>query len=266
MQNRISLVITIIIISSSSLYPQFNKDEFLYRTRTIYHSLQVQGLDNFTSWVTSDLFLEDTKEIYNEEIYPLEIVWKNPNMLFYIRRALPTLENVEENNKAQELQMNMIQALKGLLIDWQRFCGGNILDDLPETYLVTTVNDSAFIEHENYENGKQIKVKMKFGLNGLCLKISVEFPDKNEIINTYPVFTLIGSKWLCTGWTVQTLRNHIVESGFIVKLRSRQMENYWIPERLNLQLQTKDAEDIRYVRTYIFKNIILNRELKFQKE
>jgi hypothetical protein len=56
-----------------------------------------------------------------------------------------------------------------------------------------------------------------------------------------------------------------VESGFTVKLRSRNMDGYWVPERLNLQLQTREAEDIRYFRTYIFKNIILNRKLTFQK-
>ena len=106
---------------------------------------------------------------------------------------------------------------------------------------------------------------MTFGFNGICLKISVAFPDKNEIINTYPGFKLMGNKWLCTGWTVQTLINGSVESGFVVKLRSRNMDNYWIPERLNLQLQTRNTEDVRYLRTYIFKNIILNRDLQFKK-
>ncbi len=265
MQSKIVIPIIMIILFSNSLYSQFNQEEFLYRVKTIYHSLRVQGLENFTCWVTSDLFLEETKETYKEELYPLELIWKKPNMIYYIKRALPDHPEAEQNRKSQEIQMNMIQALKGLLIDWQRFCAGNVLDDLPKTYLITTVSDTAFIQYENYENGKLIKVKMTFGLNGICLKLTVEFPDKNEVINTYPRFRLIGEKWLCTGWTVQTLKKGSVESGFLVKLRSRKIENHWIPERINLQLQKRGIDKTLYTRTYIFKNIVLNKDLKFQQ-
>jgi hypothetical protein len=264
MRSKLIIPIVLITLLFNSSYSQFNQEEFLYRAKTIYHSLGVKGLANFTCWVTSDLFLETTKETYKEEIYPLQLIWKNPNMFYYIKRVLPVQKEGEQNSKAQELQMNMVQMLKGLFVDWQHFCGGNILDDLPESYLITTDADSAFVQYENYENGKLIKVKMTFGLNGICLKVKVEFPDKNEVIVTYPGFKLMGEKWLCTGWTVQTLRNGYVESGFMVKLRSREIENYWIPERLNLQLQKKGADDIRYTRTFMFKNILLNKELTFQ--
>lgn len=265
MQSRRIYILLIIFIFSNSLFSQFKKEEFLYRAKTIYHSLRVQGLENFSCWVTSDLFLEETKETYKDELYPLEIIWKNPNMFYYIKRPIPQLPEIEQNNHINELQINMVQTLKGLIIDWQRFCGGNVLDDLPETYLISNVEDTVIIEHENVENGKPIKVKMLFGLNGICLKISVMFPEKNEIINTYPAFRLAGDKWLCTGWTVQTLKNGSVHSGFVIKLRSKEIENYRIPERMNLQLQTKDAEDMRYMRTYIFKNIVLNKDIKFKK-
>jgi hypothetical protein len=264
MRSKLISLIILITFLTNLAYSQFNQEEFLYRAKSIYHSLRVKGLENFTCWVTSDLFLESTKAIYKEEVYPLEVIWKNPNMFYYIKRALPVQKEGEQDSVAQVMQMNMVQTLKGLLIDWQHFCAGNVLDDLPESYLITTVEDTAFIQYENYENGKLIKVKMTFGLNGLCLKLKVEFPDINEIIVTYPVFKLMGEKWLCTGWTTQTLRNGSVESGFMVKLRSREIENYWIPERLNLQLQKKGAEDIRYTRTFIFKNILLNKELNFQ--
>jgi len=106
---------------------------------------------------------------------------------------------------------------------------------------------------------------MTFGLNGICLKLTVDYPDQNLVINTYPRFRLMGEKWLCTGWTVQTLIKGSVESGIMVNLSSREMENYWIPESINLLLQKRSINDKRYARTYIFKNIILNKELKFRQ-
>ena len=59
---------------------QFNESEILYRAKTIYHSLRLSGLDNFSGWVTSNNFIERTDNIFNQEVYPFEIIWKNPNI------------------------------------------------------------------------------------------------------------------------------------------------------------------------------------------
>jgi hypothetical protein len=105
---------------------------------------------------------------------------------------------------------------------------------------------------------------MAFGRNGICLYIAVEFPRNKEIIYTYPSYNLIDDKWLCFRWMVQTVKNGEVDSGFIVNIKPRNIDNYWIPERINLELQKKDTKSTVYSRTYIIKNIILNKELQFQ--
>ena len=265
MKNRLSMTILFIFVLSSALFGQFDKSEFLYRCKTIYHSLRLSGLDNFSSWVTSNIFLEATKDISDEEIYPLEIIWKNPNRIYYIKRPLPQVNNIEKQKEIQQLQLNMIQVLQGLLIDWQRFLAGNVLDDLPDTYLISTQNDTVFLQYESFKSGKNVKVKLLFGMNGLCLKIITSNTDKNEITNIYPAYTLIDDKWLCNSWTVQIYQNDTVESGFQVSMKSRKLENFWVPQRLSLALQKKDVENTLFYREYIFRNVVLNKDLEIIK-
>ena len=265
MRNKLSLILLFIFILSNAILGQFNKSEFLYRCKTIYHSLRLSGLDNFSSWVTSDIFLEATKDISDEEIYPLEIIWKNPNRMYYIKRPLPQVDNMEKQKEIQQLQLNMVQVLQGLLIDWQRFLAGNILDDLPDTYLISTQKDTVVFQYESFESGKNIKVKILFGMNGLCLKIITTDTDKNEITHIYPAYTLVDDKWICNGWTVQIYQNGIVESGFQVSMKSRKLENFWIPQRLTLALQKKEIENSIFYREYIFKNVVLNKDLEIIK-
>ncbi len=262
MKNSLKIVVLLIFIFNGSVQAQFNESEFLYRVKTIYHSLRLTKLDNFSSWITSNIFLEASKEISEEEIYPLEIIWKNPNQIYYIKRPLPQAGDNDKQNEIQQLQMDMIQELRGLLIDWQRFSAGNILDDLPEAYLVTAIDDTAFIEYEKFENGKNVKVKMYFGINGLCIKIITKYVHKNEVVYIYPVYILVEDKWLCNKWTVQMYQNGQVESGFVISLKSRKLEDYWIPQRLILQLQKKGIDNTWFIRDYKFRNVVLNKDLQ----
>jgi hypothetical protein len=262
MLKKYSSVILAVLIFSSVYGQSFNQEEFLYRVKTIYHSLRGQGVENYSSWVTSDLFLKRTRPIYNAELYPLELIWSVPNQIYYIKRPVPVIQDSLQIRQTSEWQMDMLQALKGIMIDWQRFFAGNILDEMPETFLVTTRDDSAYISYELNNMGQPVKVRLLFGLNGICLRTYVSYPDKKEEIYTYPSFRLIDNKWLCTGWTVQALKNREVESGYSVKLKFKKLENFWALERIGLQLQDVHKKDIIFTREYIFKNITVNRDLK----
>jgi len=265
MKNKLLITVLLSFFISSALSAQFNEKGFLYRCKTIYHSLRLAKLDNFSSWVTSNIFLEAMKDISNEEIYPVEIIWKNPDQIYYIKRPLPQVDNDEKQKEIQQLQMDLIQVLQGLLLDWQRFSAGNILDDMPETYLISTKMDTVFIEYDSIENSKNVNVKMLFGINGICLKIITYYAQTNEKIYIYPTYVLVDDKWICNKWTVQIYQNSQVESGFQVDVKSRKSDNYWIPERLTLQLQKRGMDDILYFREYIFKNVVLNKDLQILK-
>ena len=265
MKNRLIAIIILFFIVNGVLLAQFNEPEFIYRVKTMYHSLKLTGLDNFSSWVTSNIFLEATKEFSSEELYPLEIIWKNPNLIYYIRRPLPQPSDTLKQNEIRELQMDMIQELQGLLIDWQRFSAGNILDDLPETHLVTTKEDTVIIEYEKFEGGKNVKVKMLFGQNGLCLKITTNYAQNNEIIHIYPEYILVEEKWICNKWMLQVYKNGQVESGFMVSLKSRKLEDFWVPQRLILQLQKRGIDNTMFMRDYKFRNVVLNKDVQIMK-
>jgi hypothetical protein len=259
------LIIILCLISSYPAQAQFNESEFIYRVKTTYHSLTLTGLDNFSSWVTSNIYLEATKEITEEETYPLEIIWKSPDLLYYIKRPLPDAGSPEKQKEIQQHQMDMIQELQGLLVDWQRFFAGNILDELPETHLITTNGDTVIIEYELFDNGKNVKTKMLFGKNGICLKIVTNYVHKNEEIVVYPGYTMVENKWLCNFWRVQIFKNGTVESGFELHLKSRKVEDYWVPQRLLLQLQKSGIDNTLFIRDYKFRNIVLNKDLQILK-
>jgi len=252
----------ILSITLNTAYGQFNESEFLYRVKTIYHSLRISGLDNFSGWVTSNNFNEKTENIFKQEVYPFEIIWKNPNQIFYIQRPLPAVEDEELKKRVNQLQMDLLAELKALLIDWQQFYAGNIMDDLPETYLITSDQDTVFIEFEKYEDGKNMRVKMVFGINGICVKITTRFPETNEEILLYPGYKLVEDKWLAYKWTVQMLMNGQIQSGFVVRLESAKIENYWIPKRIIMQLKKKGLENTWFLREYTLRNIVLNKDLQ----
>jgi hypothetical protein len=265
MKVRLLLSTVFLILYTNTLVAQFNEAEFTYRVKTGYHSLKTAGLDNFSSWITSNVFLEATKEFSQEDVYPLEIIWKNPDLLYYIKRPLPDAGDVEKQKELQQHQMDMIQELQGLLVDWQRFFAGNILDELPETHLITAKEDTVFVEYELFEEGKNVKTKMVFGKNGRCLKIMTHYVHKNEIISVYPGYTIVEDKLLSNYWRVQIARNGQIESGFELNLKSRKVEDYWIPERLFLQLQKSGIDDAMFIRDYKFRNVVLNKDLQILK-
>ncbi len=259
---KISFLLFPAIFFATQPQISFNQEEFISRVKTIYHSLSLKGLDNFSCWVTSNIFLEKTKGFFNEEEFPFEIIWKSPNKLFYIKRAIPSLTVPENQKQVEQIKMDLLQELKGLLIDWQRFYAGNVLDDLPETHLIYSNRDTAFIQYQKYDSGKNLKIKMLFGVNGLLMKIITIYPDTREEIYIYPGYLLVEDKWLCDKWMVQMLKNGQVEGGFTVKLESRKFDKYWIPVRILMQLQKKEYNTKLFIRDYKLRNIILNKEIK----
>jgi hypothetical protein len=265
MKVRQTAILLLIIINTGIVNAQFNEAEFIYRVKTNYHSLKSTGLDNFSSWVTSNIFFEATKDVSEEDIFPLEIIWKNPDLLYYIKRPLPDAGSVEKQKEIEQHQMDLIQELQGILVDWQRFFAGNLLDELPETYLITPKEDTVFVEYELFEEGKNVKTKMIFGQNGRCLKILTNYVHKNQIIIVYPGYTIVENKWICNHWRVQIEVNQQIESGFEISLKSRKVEDYWIPQRLVMQLQKRDIDNTLFVRDYKFRNIVLNKDLQILK-
>ena len=94
---------------------------FLYRGNIYYYNLHVANLENFSSWITSDEFERNTKKIFQKQVFPLEMIWTKSNRVFFIKRSLPTLNDSTEHVYIEKLQLDLLNELKDIIKDWQRF-------------------------------------------------------------------------------------------------------------------------------------------------
>ena len=90
-------------------------------------------------------------------------------------------------------------------------------------------------------------------------------PQKDVFIAPDFVQKMVENKWLCNFWRVQIFKNGTVESGFELNLKSRKVEDYWVPQRLVLQLQKAGIDNTLFIRDYKFRNILLNKDLQILK-
>ena len=246
-----------------SLAAQIDESEFLYRIKTNYYSLQSKGIKNFSFWVTSDMFKNNTKEIFQgKEIYPLEVIWMNPDKLFFIKQPLPVIEDSNDIKLVNDLILDLQKELNGILVDWQRFIGSGLLDKIPEHYLFSTSDDTVKIEFQSIEENAPATIRLYFGLNGLCLKIVIENQTTKQILYTYPGYEYVDKQWLCKNWRVQILDKGEITGGFLVDIISERIDGYFIPVKIKLHVQSSDKKDKIFFRNYNCRNIMINRDLK----
>ena len=156
----------------------------------------------------------------------------------------------------------MRKELKAVFLDWQRFYSGKLLENMPPDYTLETVGDTVILRFSTLEEQKSVKNILKFGMNGICIKNTLTYPDQNEHIDTYPIFKFTGEKWLCTGWRVQIFEGDEISTGYLVEINAQRIEKYWLPQVIKLTLQTIRDKQSRYIREYYFRNILINRNIE----
>jgi hypothetical protein len=260
---RIGLIL-FFIWSGSEGFAQLDSVSFLQKVKSSYYSVQSTALPNFSQWVTSDYFRERMKGVLGEGEYPLEMIWIGPDRLFFIKLPLLSAIDSIQSDAVQNLQLEMQQELKGILIDWQRFYGGEILSGVPPRSVcsLSSSRDTVLIKFEIMEQEQKIDVCFYFGENGLCLKLKLHYRESARDILIYPTFDYIDGRWLCSGWQTQIIENGDVQSGFLVQIVSEKVDRYWLPKKLNMQLQTTKIKDVVYKREYYFANTLLNRSIQ----
>jgi hypothetical protein len=224
----------------------------------MYYALESTDLTNFSSWITSDKFEKETEIFYDEEVFPLEIIWIQPNDLYYIRRPLPGPEDSTLQGKAIRAQEDIQKELKAIMLDWSRFYSGKLLSDMPAEYSLTSRSDTIVLRYKNDAGSTEIY----FGQNGIILETQIISGDSSEIIYTYPDYKFTGEFWLCTGWTVQIMNEGEISSGFRIIISSQRIERYWLPKEIRMILQTKEYEKVTFSRTYFFRNSRVNRDIQ----
>jgi len=261
MKNLFIFVFVIIIISNS--YAQFDKDTFFNRVNSIYHNFTNTEIKNFSLSATSDYFEFNTKEYLKDEHYfPVELYWIFPDKMFFVKKAISGDVDTSKYEIISQMQKDMQQGLKGIFIDWQRFLGGNILDEMPDEYNISIFGDTVHIEFETMENKVPVTLKFSFGINALCLKIETFYKDSGQKMITYPSFVLIDNKWLCNEWMVQIIQNKEIKSGFIVTFQSAKINSKWFPLQALISVQTKEKLNETFRRLYKFRNLVTDRDVK----
>jgi len=241
---------------------QFQEVEFFNRVNSIYYTLEQTDLKNFTSWLTSNIFINSTDEYFTEEVFPLEFIWLEGNRMFFSRRPMPVLDDSVQNQTLEYLQMSMRKELKAVLLDWQRFYAGRLLQNMPADYSIEVRADTVILYYTTVEDTETVKNKLSFGQNGICIKTTLMYPMRNESIDTYPIYKYTGEKWLCIGWKVQVLAENDITTGYLIEIKSQRIENYWLPQIITMRLQSiKDKESI-YWREYYFRNVLVNRNIE----
>jgi hypothetical protein len=256
------LILTAIYVLQFNALAQFSEPEFFNRVNTTYYALELTDLNNFSSWVSSNIFEETAKDLYKDEIYPIEFLWVKPNDPYFIRRPLPPIQESLAEEKVQSAQNELQQELRALIMDWGRFYAGRLLADMPSDYTLETRADTVLLNFKNYKDPRDSETHILFGPNGLVLQTSVVYRDSSERINTFPEYKYTGEYWLCTGWRVQILKKDEVISGFRVKVISKRIEKYWLPSQFQMELQSKDIQDKIFIRVYNFRNIRINRDIQ----
>lgn len=256
------LVFIVIYMFPFDALAQVNEPEFFNRVNTSYYALELTDLNNFSSWISSNIFEETTKDLYKDEIYPIEFLWVKPNDPYFIRRPLPPVQDSLAAARAQNAQEDLQQELRALFMDWGRFYAGRLLEDMPTDYILEARADTVLLNFKNYNDPRDSETHILFGLNGLVLQTSIVYKDSSERINTFPEYKYTGEYWLCTGWRVQNLMNSEVISGFQVKVISKRIEKYWLPSQFQMELQSKDMREKIFIRVYKFRNIRINRDIQ----
>jgi hypothetical protein len=244
-------------IITTSLAQDIESVEFFNRVRTGYYNLNETDLTNFSFWLTSDryLALQDSNagDMTN---YPLEIIWVKPDRLFFLKNGLG------HDSLIYPLQ----QEIRGLLLDWQRFCAGSPVSSMPDIFELQTKSDTIEVYYSENFNTGNIDTRMKFGINGKCLLIETKNETNGQTIKTYPEYANGGLKWICTGWKVRIFTNDKITSGFAVKVLNKKIDNYLLPFEFKLLVQSADKEGEIFTRIYRTMNHRINRDLQVLKK
>jgi len=263
---KLYLLVLLVFSFYYTNYAQVDKEKFFNRVSTIYHNFSGDEIKNFSMSITSDFFETQTKEdINNEKYFPIQFFWMTPDKIFFVKNKMPEGTDSTRFSTIYQYQKDIEDALKGILIDWQRFIGGNILNDLPEKFSFSSVNDTVHIEFDRNDNNIPIHYKFYFGVNALCFKIETNYINDNQKVITYPSFALVENKWLCNEWTVQIIQNNEIDSGFKVFLKSMKAEGKWFPVQVKIVIQTRKKLNETFVRIYKFRNLDYNRDIKILK-
>lgn len=259
----------ILLSPSSNLLAQekeFNEQDFFNRIKTSYYNLSATGTQNFIALVTSkkmELFAQE--EWNNSEIFPLQLIWFNPDKLYLAQQGVPQIAQ-DKYKEYQEILNGLKMQLRGILPDLQRFYMGGFYDSISPDYMLEHNEEAVQITFSTEDPSGSAKIKYLFGYNALNLLIQIEYPQQNKQIIIYPEFKTVKTKWLCTGWSVQTYIENTIQSGFNLTLQNRLVNEAWVPTDILIEVQKSDSLSQIFYDEIRLRNFLFNQSIEFTNQ
>jgi len=263
-----SLLIMFLFLIPMDLFAQqdsFNEQDFFNRIKTSYYNLSDTGLQNFTALVTNEQMQVFASEAWdNSEIFPLQLIWFNPDKLYLSQHGTPKLE---ENKylEYQEIVNGLKTQLRGILLDLQRFYLRGLYDSIGPDYVLQHNEEAVQINFINKDQSGETRIKYLFGYNGLNVLIQLEYPQQKKQIVIYPKFKTVKNKWLCTGWSVQTYLKDEIINGYNLTIQNKFVNDLWVPGEILIEVQKSEIKGQKYYDQIILRNYLFNQSIKLQK-
>ena len=266
MKNKLFIIFIYVVGIFTAIQGQdtnFDEQSFFMQIHDSYYTLSNTDVKNFSALVTSANFSKFAKDTWNNsEIFPLQLIWFNPDKIYISEKGVPPSKGKEDEVK--QLISGVKQQLKGILVDLQRFYFSGLYKSIPEEYKLRHNEEAVQITYETGEGIGLTRVKHLLGLNGLLLGIEILYPSENKMITITPRFRTVKTKWLCEGWKVQTIKNSIIESGFNLKIENRVVNDVWVPTEIIIEVQKADQPGKTFYDVLSMKNYMFNQSIELK--
>ncbi len=267
--NCLFVLVILVFSLNNFLFAQdrkFDEQEFFSRIKTSYYNLTDTGTKNFIALVTSKKMELFAKEAWNNsEIFPLQLIWFNPDKLYLSQQGVPQIAP-DKYKEYQEILNGLKMQLRGILPDLQRFYIGGFFDSINPDYTLKHNEEAVQITFSTNEPRGKTKVKYLFGYNALNILIQIDYPEQNKQIVIYPKFKTVKTKWLCTGWSVQTYIDNIVQSGYNLTLKNRLINEAWVPVDILIEVQRAETKGQKYYDEILLRNFLFNQSIEFSNQ
>jgi len=240
----------------------FNEKDFFNNLKTSYYHLSDTKINNFVALVTSmKMEMFASKQWKNAEIFPLQLIWFNPDKVYLTQRGVPKIKD-DKYKEYQELLNGLKMQIKGILTDLTRFYLVGLYQSIHPDYVLQHNEEAVQITFSTEEAGTITKVKYLIGYNGQMILIQVSYPIQKKQIIIYPKFKTVKDKWLCTGWKVQTVEKDQVVSGYDLQIKNSFFEGVWVPADIILTVQKADLKGQTFYDEIKFKNYLFNQPIQ----
>ncbi len=257
------LIMTLCVLGKAQ---NFDESSFLQNLKSSYYLLAQRPVKNFIVQINSAKIDAFTKENWDTTGIPvIQLIWQNPADVYLSEIRFPYKMNDNQQKEYRELLEALKVQIRGILLDLQRFyITGLLNDDLINKFVLRHNEQAVQMTFKNFDQ-QGTTIKYLLGLNALCILIDVEYPDQSKRMVIYPEFNLVDAKWLCMGWTVQTMISDQVVSGFKVTIKYNKLQDIYLPYSFFIEVQKIEEKDKIFYDEVRFFNYRLNQKIEIKK-